>query len=177
MNELEKMATGELTTSRSPRSWRASAAAGSVSHGSTPHRPTRTTEYRRGAGRLMPHPTLGHGHPALPVRPRAHDPAGAEGLRQYELHVPRQRRHHGRRPHAHRPQLPALHAAAPDRLPRTPPDEESARPIVIGSDCWLGGGVIVCPGVRIGDRSIIAAGASSYTTYPKIRWRPGIRPS
>ena len=37
--------------------------------------------------------------------------------------------------------------------------KESARPIVIGSDCWLGGGVIVCPGVRIGDRSIIAAGS------------------
>lgn len=37
--------------------------------------------------------------------------------------------------------------------------KESARPIVIGQDCWLGGGVIVCPGVRIGDRSIIAAGS------------------
>ena len=37
--------------------------------------------------------------------------------------------------------------------------KEKGRPIVIGADCWLGGGVIVCPGVTIGDRSIIGAGA------------------
>lgn len=36
---------------------------------------------------------------------------------------------------------------------------EAGRPISIGDDCWLGGGVIVCPGVRIGDRSVIGAGA------------------
>lgn len=36
---------------------------------------------------------------------------------------------------------------------------EVGRPITIGEDCWLGGGVIVCPGVRIGARSIIAAGS------------------
>lgn len=37
--------------------------------------------------------------------------------------------------------------------------KEYAKPIKIGSDCWLGGGVIVCPGVTIGDRCIIAAGS------------------
>ncbi len=31
--------------------------------------------------------------------------------------------------------------------------------ITIGEDCWLGGGVTVCPGVRIGDRCIIGAGS------------------
>jgi maltose O-acetyltransferase len=31
--------------------------------------------------------------------------------------------------------------------------------ITIGSDVWVGGGAIICPGVSIGDRSIIAAGA------------------
>ncbi len=31
--------------------------------------------------------------------------------------------------------------------------------ITIGEDCWLGGGVIVCPGVTIGDRTIIGAGS------------------
>lgn len=36
---------------------------------------------------------------------------------------------------------------------------ETGRPIRIGADCWLGGGVIVCPGVTIGDRCIIAAGS------------------
>ena len=32
-------------------------------------------------------------------------------------------------------------------------------PITIGEDCWLGAGVTVCPGVRIGARSIIGAGS------------------
>lgn len=36
---------------------------------------------------------------------------------------------------------------------------EAAKPITIGSNVWLGGGVIVCPGVRIGDNSVIGAGA------------------
>jgi maltose O-acetyltransferase len=37
--------------------------------------------------------------------------------------------------------------------------EYRGRPIAVGDDCWLGGGVIVCPGVAIGDRSVIGAGA------------------
>ncbi|WP_138441800.1 sugar O-acetyltransferase [Marinobacter alexandrii] len=36
---------------------------------------------------------------------------------------------------------------------------ESAKPIMIGSDVWVGGGAIICPGVAIGDRSVIAAGS------------------
>lgn len=36
---------------------------------------------------------------------------------------------------------------------------EIDRPITIGDDTWLGGGVIVCPGVTIGARCIIAAGS------------------
>ncbi|MBD0267003.1 MAG: sugar O-acetyltransferase [Cyanobacteria bacterium Co-bin8] len=36
---------------------------------------------------------------------------------------------------------------------------ESARPITIGSRCWLGGGVIVCPGVTIGEDTTIGAGS------------------
>ncbi len=36
---------------------------------------------------------------------------------------------------------------------------ELGKPIKIGSDCWLGGGVIVCPGVTIGDRCVIGAGS------------------
>ena len=31
--------------------------------------------------------------------------------------------------------------------------------VTVGNDCWLGGGVIVCPGVTIGDRCVIAAGS------------------
>lgn len=37
--------------------------------------------------------------------------------------------------------------------------QETASPVTIGDDCWLGGGVIVCPGVTIGNRCIIAAGS------------------
>lgn len=36
---------------------------------------------------------------------------------------------------------------------------ESASPIGIGDNAWLGGGVIVCPGVSIGADSVIGAGA------------------
>lgn len=37
--------------------------------------------------------------------------------------------------------------------------QETSYPIEIGDDAWLGGGVIVCPGVRIGKRCIIGAGS------------------
>jgi maltose O-acetyltransferase len=36
---------------------------------------------------------------------------------------------------------------------------ESAEPIVLGDNVWLGGGVIVCPGVTIGDDTVVGAGA------------------
>ena len=36
---------------------------------------------------------------------------------------------------------------------------ESAMPIVIGDNVWLSGGVIVCPGVTIGEDTVVGAGA------------------
>ncbi len=36
---------------------------------------------------------------------------------------------------------------------------ECARPITIGKDVWLGGGSILCPGVGIGERTVIGAGS------------------
>jgi maltose O-acetyltransferase len=44
------------------------------------------------------------------------------------------------------------------------PDErrsgvEAAKPISIGDNVWLGGGVIVCPGVTIGAHTVVGAGA------------------
>ena len=36
---------------------------------------------------------------------------------------------------------------------------EQALPINIADDVWIGGGVIICPGVSIGARSVIAAGS------------------
>lgn len=36
---------------------------------------------------------------------------------------------------------------------------ESAKPIAIGNNVWLGGGVIVCPGVTIGENTVVGAGS------------------
>lgn len=36
---------------------------------------------------------------------------------------------------------------------------ESAKPVSIGTDCWIGGSVVICPGVTIGDRCVIGAGS------------------
>jgi maltose O-acetyltransferase len=36
---------------------------------------------------------------------------------------------------------------------------EFARPVKVGSDVWVGGGAIICPGVRIGTKSVIGAGS------------------
>ncbi|WP_435015697.1 sugar O-acetyltransferase [Tundrisphaera sp. TA3] len=37
--------------------------------------------------------------------------------------------------------------------------QEFSKPIAIGSDVWVGGGAIICPGVSIGSRSVIGAGS------------------
>lgn len=37
--------------------------------------------------------------------------------------------------------------------------EEFAKPIEIGSDVWVGGGAIICPGVKIGGKAVIGAGS------------------
>jgi maltose O-acetyltransferase len=36
---------------------------------------------------------------------------------------------------------------------------ESAKPITLGDNVWLSGGVTVCPGVTIGDHTVVGAGA------------------
>lgn len=36
---------------------------------------------------------------------------------------------------------------------------EYAKPIRIGSHVWVGGGAIFCPGVAVGDRTVIGAGS------------------
>jgi maltose O-acetyltransferase len=37
--------------------------------------------------------------------------------------------------------------------------QEFGKPIEIGSDVWVGGGAIICPGVKIGSKSVIGAGS------------------
>ena len=36
---------------------------------------------------------------------------------------------------------------------------ECGRPVAIGCDAWIGGGAIILPGVRIGDRAVVGAGS------------------
>src|SRR5690606_22791431 len=36
---------------------------------------------------------------------------------------------------------------------------ENAKPITIGEDAWIGGSAVICPGVKIGDRTVIGAGS------------------
>lgn len=43
---------------------------------------------------------------------------------------------------------------------------EGARPITIGSDVWIGGSAVICPGVTIGSNVVIGAGAVVTTDIP-----------
>ncbi len=36
---------------------------------------------------------------------------------------------------------------------------EFAKPVTIGENVWIGGSAVICPGVTIGDRSVIGAGS------------------
>jgi len=44
---------------------------------------------------------------------------------------------------------------------------EYARPITIGSDVWVGGAAVICPGVTIGSRSVIGAGSVVVRDVPE----------
>ncbi|MEG0499033.1 MAG: sugar O-acetyltransferase [Alistipes sp.] len=57
------------------------------------------------------------------------------------------------------PKVQLLTAHHPFDAAERATSREVGRPITIDDDCWLGGGVIVCPGVHIGARSVIGAGA------------------
>jgi maltose O-acetyltransferase len=53
--------------------------------------------------------------------------------------------------------LTATHSVDPDE--RNFSGTESGKPVTIGHRVWLGAGVIVCPGVTIGDEAVIGAGS------------------
>lgn len=38
-------------------------------------------------------------------------------------------------------------------------NRETAEPVTIGDDVWIGGAAVILPGVRIGDRAVVGAGA------------------
>ena len=43
---------------------------------------------------------------------------------------------------------------------------EFAKPIFIGNDVWIGGSAVICPGVIIGDKTIIGAGSVVTKSIP-----------
>ena len=45
--------------------------------------------------------------------------------------------------------------------------EEYGKPVVIGSDVWVGGGAIILPGVSIGARTVIGAGSVVTRNIPE----------
>ena len=51
---------------------------------------------------------------------------------------------------------------------------EFAKEIRIGSNVWIGGGAIICPGVTIGDRSVIGAGSVATKDVPEGVFAAGI---
>jgi maltose O-acetyltransferase len=64
---------------------------------------------------------------------------------------------------------PAVQLLAADH-PRDPAARRSglelAKPVHIGANVWLGGGVIVCPGATIGDDTIVGAGSVVTRSLP-----------
>ncbi len=46
-------------------------------------------------------------------------------------------------------------------------NKEFSYPVTIGSDCWIGGGAIICPGVTIGNKCIIGAGSVVIKDIPE----------
>ena len=63
------------------------------------------------------------------------------------------------------------------RAIRTPDGKEQrlcwAKPVQIGNDCWLGANVVVCPGVTIGDNSVIGAGSVVTRSVPANSFAAG----
>ena len=75
------------------------------------------------------------------------------------------------------PGVQLLTAVHPMNAAERATGKEKGAGIEIGDDCWLGGGVIVCPGVKIGCRCVIAPAAWSRMTFPTIRSLPATRPA
>jgi maltose O-acetyltransferase len=51
--------------------------------------------------------------------------------------------------------------------------QEFGKPVEIGSDVWVGGAAIICPGVTIGSRSIIGAGSVVTRNIPNDTFAAG----
>ena len=49
-----------------------------------------------------------------------------------------------------------------------------AKPVTIGSDCWFGANVVICPGVTIGDNCVIGAGSVVTREIPADSFAAGV---
>jgi acetyltransferase-like isoleucine patch superfamily enzyme len=59
------------------------------------------------------------------------------------------------------------HPADPSaRLAKLPPAPDEIRPVTIGNNVWIGRRAIICPGVTIGDGSVVSAGAVVTSDVP-----------
>jgi maltose O-acetyltransferase len=54
---------------------------------------------------------------------------------------------------------------------------EAAKPIVVGDNVYLGGGVIACPGVSIGESTVVGTGAVVTRTCPPTWSLPATLPA
>ncbi|MGN0818173.1 MAG: sugar O-acetyltransferase [Candidatus Coproplasma sp.] len=43
---------------------------------------------------------------------------------------------------------------------------ECGRPVIIGDDCWIGGGAIINPGVTLGDNVVVGSGSVVTKSFP-----------
>jgi maltose O-acetyltransferase len=65
------------------------------------------------------------------------------------------------------PQVQLYTATHPLKSSERNSGRELGAPIHIGDEVWLGGGVIICPGVRIGNRSTVGAGSVVIRDIPE----------
>jgi maltose O-acetyltransferase len=52
-----------------------------------------------------------------------------------------------------------IYAATHPLNPQLRRTQEFGKPVTVGSDVWVGGGAILCPGVTVGSRTVIGAGS------------------